>query len=100
MHAYGIFFLRSKLSLRADVSGVAAGNCVVAFAEPTVPLVAAWSSGLNVTLLGSVQETAIQKSNSIRSFIMLCVLSVTDANIVLGGMIWFIESWFLVLAGS
>ena len=49
---YGIFFLRSKLSLRAGVSGVAVGNAVVAFAEPTVPLVAAWSSGLKVTLLG------------------------------------------------
>ena len=50
--SYGISLLRSKLSLRAEVSGVALGNCVVAFAEPTVPLVAAWSSGLNVTFFG------------------------------------------------
>ena len=70
--AYGTFFLR-KVSLRADVSGVAAGNCVVAFADPTVPLVAARSSGLNVTFLGSVHAIAKQKIIRISSLMLSAV---------------------------
>jgi hypothetical protein len=70
--------LRRRVSLRADVSGVALGSCVVDFAEPTVPLVVAWSSGLKVTLLGWVQPMPTRKI-----IIIVNLMLLSGANIVL-----------------
>ena len=57
------------MSFLAEVSGVALGKVLVDFAEPNVPLVAAWSSGLNVTCLGSVQAKDSRKRMSKAGFI-------------------------------